>query len=364
MKIITGKIGDDYLVYDLRTLQEERLTKEAVYARKDDIAGVSADDIMIYESVAEWLESYLVTQEMIGEDFCGVKFRVGKEDMTVRRMTTGFDYMNFTEDLREYISMSGTSDNCTAFINRVAEENKGVFRFPSFVRGIDYLSTNQALDVKVFDGRGVYGLLASYSFAHTPTLETLYTPVGHSIEEGLCANSAVKHVEINVACEPGDERKIEIKSKAFTHCKQLQSVVFNGTVYKLGSNCFKNCEALKKITLPEGLEHIGASCFEESGLRHVHTPATLRLLNNAAFASCKRLTAVRLHKNLEAIGNGCFANCDKLTQLRLPPNLETIGYRAFPPDIELVVPRNSATSKLLESKQAEGQLHPCRVRQI
>ena len=56
--------------------------------------------------------------------------------------------------------------------------------------------------------------------------------------------------------------------------------------------------------MPDGRRYPGV--FEESGLRDVKLPSTLRRIEYSAFAECENLKTVRLPDRLEHLGENCF----------------------------------------------------------
>ena len=76
-------------------------------------------------------------------------------------------------------------------------------------------------------------------------------------------------------------------------------------------------KSLRKAVLNEGLEYLGEDelvpddrrsqgVFEESGLRDVRFPSTLKKIEYSAFAGCRNLKAVCLPEGLEYLGISCF----------------------------------------------------------
>ena len=76
-------------------------------------------------------------------------------------------------------------------------------------------------------------------------------------------------------------------------------------------------KSLRKAVLNEGLEYLGEDelvpddrrsqgVFEESGLRDVRFPSTLKKIEYRTFARCRNLKAIELPNGLEYLGKECF----------------------------------------------------------
>ena len=102
-----------------------------------------------------------------------------------------------------------------------------------------------------------------------------------------------------------------IGAEAFTECANLHSVQLNEGLETLGTD---------EVT-PEGEHYLGV--FEESGLRDVKLPSTLKRIECRAFAECENLTAIELPDGLEYLGMNCFSESG-LESIRIPPAVKVI----------------------------------------
>lgn len=110
--------------------------------------------------------------------------------------------------------------------------------------------------------------------------------------------------------------------------------------------------SLESVTLPEGLAVIGSGALGSSSIQSITLPATLRRVENRAFAECKRLTSVTVPASVTELGESVFAGCTSLenvsisgavagvpagmfrgcvalTSVSLPASAEVIGEEAF-----------------------------------
>ncbi|MBQ7380169.1 MAG: leucine-rich repeat protein, partial [Clostridia bacterium] len=112
-------------------------------------------------------------------------------------------------------------------------------------------------------------------------------------------NSALTEIEQNAFLASGlrsiriPASVISIGNYAFCSTK-LNSVVFEqgSQLRMIGDNAFYGAQYLTQIELPEYLEQIGAYAFRETGLTAVSLPASVSVLKEGVFASCRRLTRI------------------------------------------------------------------------
>lgn len=114
----------------------------------------------------------------------------------------------------------------------------------------------------------------------------------------------------------------------------VKNVDFPQTLKRIECNAFYCCQNLKGVRLPDELEVIGNMCFSRSGLEKVSFPAYVKEVGACAFCDCKQLENVKLNNNLEKLGekrvvNGvtyegsAFARC-AIKNIRFPSSLKRI----------------------------------------
>ena len=116
---------------------------------------------------------------------------------------------------------------------------------------------------------------------------------------------------------------------AFRGCAALPSIVIPESVTSIGALGFQACTLLEEITLPSTLQVIRAQLFQESGLKHITLPATVKTIENNAFYSAVQLEEVSFPQGLATIGNSAFRYCEKLNNVVLPASLTSIQDWAF-----------------------------------
>ena len=69
----------------------------------------------------------------------------------------------------------------------------------------------------------------------------------------------------------------------------LKSVEFPSTLKRIEHSAFAGCKNLKAVCLPEGLEYLGIGCFLGTGIENIEFPASLRIISQASFSWCESL---------------------------------------------------------------------------
>lgn len=125
-----------------------------------------------------------------------------------------------------------------------------------------------------------------------------------------------------------------LAEKAFYNCGNVSEFNFPTSLQVIGDNAFENCGALSEIKFNEGLENIGKEAFMGNSLVSVKFPSTLRIINDAAFATASKdphITNIKLNAGLKYIGNSAFAleNDESEGVLEIPASVRYIGPFAF-----------------------------------
>ena len=135
----------------------------------------------------------------------------------------------------------------------------------------------------------------------------------------------------NVVIPEGYER---LGNEAFYGCSHVKNFTFPKSLQVIGDRSFYYCNDLRKIEFSEGLENIGKEAFMGNSLVSVKFPSTLRIINDAAFATASKdphITNIKLNAGLKYIGNSAFAleNDESEGVLEIPASVRYIGPFAF-----------------------------------
>ena len=135
----------------------------------------------------------------------------------------------------------------------------------------------------------------------------------------------------NVVIPEGYER---LGNEAFVDCSHVKNFTFPQSLQVIGDSSFYCCNDLSVIEFNEGLENIGKEAFMGNSLVSVKFPSTLRIINDAAFATASKdphITNIKLNAGLKYIGNSAFAleNDESEGVLEIPASVRYIGPFAF-----------------------------------
>ena len=158
------------------------------------------------------------------------------------------------------------------------------------------------------DGR----LIEEYSSVGAPD-SVLIVPEGVvSIGEGAYAGSAFRRVALPSTLD-------SIGPYAFAHCTSLESVYLPPALRHIAKGAFSGCTALKSVNFPSSLTSIGDKAFQSTALETADMSLCggLTSVGNWAFASCSRLTSVRLPEGT-LTGEGAFMACTSLKSVEAP----------------------------------------------
>lgn len=126
---------------------------------------------------------------------------------------------------------------------------------------------------------------------------------------------------------------LSIGERAFYGCTGLTDVQFS-SVESIGASAFYGCAALTDLQFPASLRVIENSAFAgNEALIRFSIPAgsVLERIGDYAFEDCLSLEGVDLHnaQALTYVGLNAFADAKNAFVLYIPDNVQTIGYNAF-----------------------------------
>ena len=101
--------------------------------------------------------------------------------------------------------------------------------------------------------------------------------------------------------------------RAFSACKNLESVTIGNDVTKIGSFAFNSCENLKTVVIGNNVETIGESAFFYcESLTSIIIPDSVSRIGDYAFEHCELLETVTMGSGVEKVGHDAFYLCKKL----------------------------------------------------
>lgn len=105
----------------------------------------------------------------------------------------------------------------------------------------------------------------------------------------------------------------------FFKAKFIKRVVVPPSVRIVDRSSFSVCTALESVELSEGLETISLFAFQQTGLKTITLPKSLKRLCDMAFAECYNLENVVFNSEI-SLGEKVFVDCYKL-----PANVTLMG---------------------------------------
>ena len=97
----------------------------------------------------------------------------------------------------------------------------------------------------------------------------------------------------------------------------------------IGARAFLGCQALENVWIPNSVTSIGTHAFYNSGLKTIHLPNRLTVIDDFTFRSCNSLQAIEIPPTVKYIGEQAFFDCSALVTVNIPSLVEKMGYQAF-----------------------------------
>lgn len=209
--------------------------------------------------------------------------------------------------------------------------------FPSSVRYIDTIGDNMKMEEITFpEGLLYFGgfdnarnlkritvdskNLLSFKVGKTPVLESVRFN-GKVKELWGFSSGAITEFTIPEGCET---------VYGFENNSTLRSVTIPASVKVIGSEAFRSCTALEKVIFKGTfIKKIGDRAFGSCPLLESVTLPTVEAFGLEVFSYSMGLTEVEFTGNTKRIGNGMFNMCKSLQSVKFPNGLTEIGTQAF-----------------------------------
>ncbi len=121
----------------------------------------------------------------------------------------------------------------------------------------------------------------------------------------------------------------EINSYAFRNCSSIKKVILPNSLTKIGEYAFAWCVNLAEIKFNEGLTTIENYAFSSSGLKELHFPSTVTVIEKGTFNGCLNLEELFIPKTITTLSSDSFANCNALKSVKIESTGESIPQRMF-----------------------------------
>ena len=113
----------------------------------------------------------------------------------------------------------------------------------------------------------------------------------------------------------------EVQESEFITLRDSDFIIENGVLKKYVGMA-------SVVEVPEGVTVFDESAFENSAVREVICPSTLKRIEKYCFMN-STLHKITLNYGLIVIEEYAFANCDMLMEIKLPISLMVIGTKCF-----------------------------------
>ncbi|MBQ9522120.1 MAG: leucine-rich repeat domain-containing protein [Oscillospiraceae bacterium] len=120
----------------------------------------------------------------------------------------------------------------------------------------------------------------------------------------------------------------------FAYRKQIKNVVFSQGITRIGAYVFYGWgdykfSELSSVTIPDSVTSIGFAAFDDTALKRLDIPGSVKELETCSFCYINNLTEVTLAEGLCKIDARAFEGCGQLSSLTIPASVTEIGEDAF-----------------------------------
>ena len=243
---------------------------------------------------------------------------------------------------------------CASMLPAAARADGGEFVFDAETGTITGYTDNKVTELVIpaeIDGVAVKEI-GAHAFKRCYHLSSI------TISEGITTIGELAFFKINVKSVTIPSSVTAIGRYAFSDCKNLESVTVPEGVVSLGDHAFFNCRSLKSVTLPESVTSIGESAFSRcEELKSITIKGGVATIGSYAFEDCTHLTEINVAKNnavyvsddgvlytkdmktlvccpsgrsgelvipngVKTIGQSAFASCKRLTEVKIPKSVD------------------------------------------
>ncbi len=122
----------------------------------------------------------------------------------------------------------------------------------------------------------------------------------------------------------------EIRSQAFSNCKNLISITIPNSVISICESAFYKCRNLLSITIPNSVTSIDDNAFDNCiSLTNINIPNSVTSIESHVFYNCTSLKNVTIGNGVTSIGYCAFGNCRSLESITIPDSVTSIRDYAF-----------------------------------
>ena len=110
----------------------------------------------------------------------------------------------------------------------------------------------------------------------------------------------------------------------------VRSVQFPRSLKEIPYGCFSGCRSLEEVTLPTTVIKIGSGVFEGcTALKKVTINGNVDKVSFSAFKGCTSLQQITINGNVDEVCSSAFEGCTSLQQITINGNVNEIGVTVF-----------------------------------
>ena len=164
--------------------------------------------------------------------------------------------------------------------------------------------------------------IGEYAFYGCDSLKEIHLPKGlvHIGKGAFMGCCSLKRLEIPAGVKeiPDDAFNLYQVTKRkgdsirfTTKVCRLESLVLPTCLKTIGNESFAGLHALQELIIPVGVEEIGFRAFEDSGLKNVSLPPTVKAIGDNAFSGVKEISVYdNLEGNIGSLGRRMFGGLE------------------------------------------------------
>ena len=339
-----------YVVRDTVTDTCCEYTKEGLLQEKD-IRGVSSDEITVFSTLREYVDSVLVWESLCGNMSLPVEFPDGDDehcypihdkaylsthtDIVVPEYVTHIKD-RFCDRQAGTITLNGGVGVWSKEFELRPTTNYITVRKPFedvYAEQVIVHSTSPVMPKQLF-----YGLKANAMVLDMPNLRVIGESAFQKCElPEFTIPETVTEIEGLGFAEFGTNTPIavlqmtaenieKLGTKAFESCC-LEGDLHFTSIKALAYECFSNISGVSSIEIGGSVESIPQSCFKYASVDKVIIPSSVKVIQDGAFAG-SHIKELTIADDVQIEGTPFFA-CAYLESLHLPPTLRVLVDGAF-----------------------------------
>ena len=137
------------------------------------------------------------------------------------------------------------------------------------------------------------------------------------LSDGSCGENVTYHLDrstgVITLSGTGSTYDYAIRTSIFYNNMDIQAVVIEEGVTRIGAYLFHNCDNIKSVTFTSSITEIGSNAFRDcDGLTDVTLPDNITCINTFTFYNCSGLTRVSIPAGVTDINYDAFVGCKSL----------------------------------------------------